>query len=167
MIDTRGREIRTGLLEEDSVLLERNQDFSIYSDDRVGNEQGVTTSFKDLYKYANADDRILLNDGQIELIVREVSGSDIITRVECGGVLRNNKGVNLPDNKAAFDQIPSDDTREIEFAANHGDEQATCCEHPERSACMAMSVHCCSLRVDWRAGRSAEPGLVLCARDNS
>jgi pyruvate kinase len=119
MIDTRGREIRTGLLDGDSVLLERNQVFSLYSDDRSGNDNGVSTSYKNLYRHARTDDRILLNDGQIELIVTEVVDADILCRVECGGVLSNNKGVNLPDNKSAFNAIPSDDTREIEFAAAH------------------------------------------------
>ena len=117
MVDTRGREIRTGLLKSDSVLLERNQKFSIYGDGRDGDEHGVSVSYANLYRHARPGDRIMVDDGQIELIVDEVTGERIDCRIECGGVLRGTKGVNLPGNKSAFNDIPSDDSREIDFAA--------------------------------------------------
>jgi pyruvate kinase len=117
MVDTRGREIRTGLLKSDSVLLERNQKFSIYGDGRKGDEHGVSVSYANLYQHARPGDRIMVDDGQIELIVTEVIGERIDCRIECGGVLRGTKGVNLPGNKTAFNDIPSDDSREIDFAA--------------------------------------------------
>ena len=123
MVDTRGREIRTGTLKSalksDGVLLQRNQKFSLYADGRKGDERGVSVSYANLYRHAKPDDRILVNDGQIELIVTRVAGSIIECRVECGGVLRNTKGVNLPDNKTAFDDIPSNDAREIDFAVSN------------------------------------------------
>ncbi len=116
MVDTRGREIRTGRLKPDSVLLERHQHFSIYGDGRDGDEHGVSVSYENLYHHVKVDDRILVDDGQIELIVTRIVGAIIECRVECGGVLRNTKGVNLPDDKTVFDDIPSDDSREIDFA---------------------------------------------------
>ncbi|WP_424947057.1 pyruvate kinase [Candidatus Spongiihabitans sp.] len=123
MVDTRGREIRTGTLKSalksDGVLLQRNQKFSLYADGRKGDERGVSVSYANLYRHTKPDDRILVNDGQIELIVTKVAGSIIECRVECGGVLRNTKGVNLPDNKTAFDDIPSNDAREIDFAVSN------------------------------------------------
>ncbi len=119
MVDTRGREIRTGRLKSDSVLLERHQIFSIYGDNRKGDEQGVSVSYENLYHHVKVDNRILVDDGQIELIVTQVVGTVIECRVECGGVLRNTKGVNLPDDKTVFDDIPSDDIREIDFAVAH------------------------------------------------
>lgn len=119
MVDTKGREIRTGKLVNESALLERHQEFSIYCDDREGDENGVSVSHKTLFRHATLDERILLDDGQIELIVTGIGSQVIHTRVECGGVLRNTKGVNLPDNNTAFDDIPTDDTREIEFAAKY------------------------------------------------
>ena len=119
MVDTKGREIRTGKLANESALLERHQEFSIYCDDRVGDENGVCVSHKSLFRHATLDERILLDDGQIELVVTDIGNQVIHTRVECGGVLRNTKGVNLPDNSTAFNDIPTDDTREIEFAAGN------------------------------------------------
>lgn len=123
MVDTRGREIRTGALKSalklDGVLLQRDQKFSIYGDGRKGDGQGVSVSCADLYQHIKQDDRILVDDGQIELIATKVVGSIIECRVECGGVLRNSKGVNLPDNKTVFDGIPADDVQEIDFAVSN------------------------------------------------
>lgn len=123
MVDTRGREIRTGILKpalkSDGVLLERKQSFSIYGDGREGDEHGVSVSYENLYRHSKTGDRILIADGEIELVVTAIVDAVIECRVECGGVLRNTKGVNLPDNKTAFDNIPSDDLREIEFAVAH------------------------------------------------
>ena len=120
MVDTKGGEIRTGELNADSVLLERHQVFYICNDDRVGDENGVSVSHKSLHRHTSIDDRILIDDGQIELIVTEISDTAIQCRVECGGVLRKSKGVNLPDSETVFNDIPSDNTREIAFAAEHG-----------------------------------------------
>ncbi len=119
MVDTRGREIRTGTLKSDSVLLQRHQSFSVYGDGRKGDEHGVSISYENLYEHVKVDDRILVDDGQIELIVTQIAGRVIECRVECGGVLRNTKGVNLPDDKTVFNDIPSDDAREIGFAATN------------------------------------------------
>lgn len=117
MVDTRGREIRTGRLNADSVLLEHHQSFSIYAGNGIGDSTGVTVSHPNLYRHIGAGDRILIDDGQMELVVTAVKGDEIQCRVECGGLLRNARGVNLPDNKTAFNDIPSDDALEIEFAA--------------------------------------------------
>ncbi len=117
MVDTRGREIRTGRLDTDSVPLERHQSFSIYAGDGIGDSTGVTVSHPNLYRHTGAGDRILMDDGQMELIVTAVKGDEIQCRVECGGLLRGFRGVNLPDNKTVFNDIPSDDSLEIGFAA--------------------------------------------------
>ncbi len=119
MIDTRGREIRTGALKSDSIMLERNQNFQIYGDGRTGSGRGVSVSYTSLHRHVKRDDRILLDDGQIELIVTDVMDQVINCRIECGGVLRDNKGVNLPDNKTVFNDIPCNDLGEIDFAAGH------------------------------------------------
>ncbi len=119
MVDTKGGEIRTGELDSDSVLLERHQVFSIYNDGRVGDEKGVSVSHRNLHGHTSIDDRIMIDDGQIELIVTAISDTAIDCRVECGGVLRKSKGVNLPDSDTVFNDIPNDNSREIAFAAEH------------------------------------------------
>ena len=119
MLDTRGREIRTGPLKKDKVLLERHQWFTLYGEERLGDENGVFTTHRHLYRHVNKGDRILIDDGLLELIVDQTEKPNVICRVECGGILRNSKGVNLPDNESAFSDILSNDRQEVEFAAHH------------------------------------------------
>ena len=122
MVDTRGREIRTGKLGEKhrgKLLLERNQSFSLFGAARAGDELGVSTTCPDLFELVKTGDRVLIDDGQIELIVTGAHAGEIQCRVECGGVLRDGKGVNLPDNNDAYDRLAPNDSREIEFAAEH------------------------------------------------
>lgn len=119
MVDTRGREIRTGKLEGGAVQLSPGQEFSLYSDKRVGNAKGVPMSHATLHEHVNLHDRVLLDDGLIGLTVIGVSLDAIHCRVENGGTLHDRKGVNLPDNASIFDSIDSDVEGDLEFVAAH------------------------------------------------
>ena len=118
MVDTRGREIRSGRIDNDQVLLNAEQAFTIYADDRVGDASGVSISLKSLDRHARPGQRVLIDDGQIELQVESVEPGQVHCRVITGGVLRNNKGVNLPDTSAALNDIEYDTTRELRFAVD-------------------------------------------------
>ena len=139
MVDTRGCEIRTGALHErygGKLLLERNQTFSLFGDGRAGDDDGVSTTHPALGEYLKTGDRVLIDDGQIELIVTESGGDksrgdEIKCRVECGGFLRTSKGVNLPDNSDAYQRIAPDDSREIRFAAEHKVDYLAASIHPK------------------------------------
>jgi len=116
MVDTRGREIRSGRVEGDQVLLAAEQPFTLYADDGIGDASGVSISLKSLDRHAEPGHRVLVDDGQIELCVESVEPGRVHCRIVTGGVLRNNKGVNLPDTAAALNDIDYDTTRELQFA---------------------------------------------------
>ena len=117
MVDTRGREIRTGNLEGGAVQLATGQAFTLYADERVGNAEGVTVSHATLHDHVSLRDRVLLDDGLIGLSVTGISLGEIQCRAENGGTLHNRKGVNLPDNPDVFDSIDSDVEGDLEFVA--------------------------------------------------
>ena len=117
MVDTRGREIRTGLLDGGSIVLVPGAEFMLFSEPRPGDLRGVSVSHATLHDYVKLRDRILLDDGLIELSVSGVALDGIRCVVECGGELRNNKGVNVPGNSNVFDSIDSDVKGDLEFVA--------------------------------------------------
>lgn len=117
MVDTRGREIRSRKVENDQVLLDTDQPFTLFADGRVGDKSGVSISLAGLHRHALPGHRILVDDGQIELRVESISDDQVHCRVITGGVLRNNKGVNLPDTASALNDIDYDTGRELRFAA--------------------------------------------------
>jgi len=118
MLDTRGREIRSGKVVNDQVLLNAEQPFTLYADERVGDETGVSISLQSLHRHARPGHRVLIDDGQIELRVETVEPGHVHCRIETGGVLYNNKGVNLPDTAVALDDIDYDTARELKFAVS-------------------------------------------------
>ncbi len=117
MVDTRGREVRTGPVEGGAVELTPGERFVLYSDSRVGTAEGVSISHPALHEHVRMHDRVLMDDGLIDLVVTGIADGTVQCRIDCGGILRNNKGVNLPDNPGAFDALVVNDTGDLEFAA--------------------------------------------------
>ncbi len=119
MVDNRGREIRTGKLKQDSALLQRNQIFYLFGDGRPGDEHGVSLTFPRLHLHVRPGERILIDDGQIELRVEAIEDQAVQCKIVCGGLLKDSKGVNFPDNTSALDDMDYDDSVEVDFAALH------------------------------------------------
>ncbi|MDH3559759.1 MAG: pyruvate kinase [Gammaproteobacteria bacterium] len=123
MVDTRGIEIRTGLLEGGKVELLPGTSFSLFTDEHDGNASGVAVTYRKLSEEVRAGTPILLDDGAIELVVTQVSGSAINCRVVHGGWLDNSKSVNLPETRLALSAVSpenrEDIVRELGFAAEN------------------------------------------------
>lgn len=123
MIDTRGIEIRTGLLKDSYVDLNRGASFTLRTDGEPGDQQGVSVSYPKLPLEVSIGDVILLDDGAIELEAVSTTDSEINCRVVHGGILGKTKGVNLPDTALSLTAVGpenrADFIDEIEFAAAH------------------------------------------------
>ncbi|MDH5470335.1 MAG: pyruvate kinase, partial [Gammaproteobacteria bacterium] len=123
MVDTRGIEIRTGLLQEGTAELIPNNRFTLYTDDRIGDASGVAITYRKLPKEVSAGTPILLDDGALELVVEDVSNGAINCRIIHGGRLGNSKSVNLPDTRLALSAVSpenrEDVMRELGFAAEN------------------------------------------------
>jgi len=114
LLDTKGPEIRVGKLKGE-IFLKEGQLVTIKYEDIIGDEKAFSISYKDLYKYVDKGDRILLDDGLIELEVVEVKGKDIICRVKNSGYLSSNKSVNVPDKELDMPFLSEKDKQDIKF----------------------------------------------------
>jgi len=123
MIDTRGIEVRTGMLGPESVELGTGDTFTLYTRERSGDRDGVAVSFKGLAEEVTSGTVILLDDGAIELNVQAISGDAIRCKVVHGGMLRNNKSVNLPNTQLSISAVGpenrEDVIRELTFATEN------------------------------------------------
>jgi pyruvate kinase len=121
MIDTRGIEIRTGLLINSYVDLNRGAGFILRTDGQPGDETGVSVSYPQLPGEVTAGDVILLDDGAIELEALSTTDSEIACRVVHGGILGKTKGVNLPGTRLSITAVGPENridfVHEMEFAA--------------------------------------------------
>ncbi|MDD4036006.1 MAG: pyruvate kinase [Bacilli bacterium] len=116
MLDLQGPEIRVGQFKNGSASLEKGSIIRIVKGDIIGDKASFSTNYKELYKDIRIGNKILLNDGLIELLVIGFEASDIICRVEAEGIIEDNKGVNIPGVKINTPFITKKDKEDIIFA---------------------------------------------------
>jgi pyruvate kinase len=122
LIDTRGNEIRTGEIKGGVALLQAGSNFTLRTESGLGDESGVSVSFESLAKAVSPGDRVLIDDGKIELSVVSVRKGIVACRIECGGTLRDRKGVNLPDTDLSHEVMDPSAQADLSFAASCGAE---------------------------------------------
>ncbi len=115
LLDTKGPEIRTGKFSNPEVQLIEGQKFILSCNDCMGDENKCSVTYTELYKDVKIGDKILLDDGLIELNVVEIKEKDIITVVINGGIIKDNKGVNLPSVKINLPAMTDKDRDDILF----------------------------------------------------
>lgn len=121
LLDTKGPEIRTGLLKgEKKVTLKEGQTYTLTTREIVGDETIGHINYSGLNEDVAAGNRILIDDGLIELEVREVRGTDIICKVINGGELGMRKGVNVPNVKIKLPALTEKDKADIRFGIEQG-----------------------------------------------
>lgn len=120
MLDTKGPEIRTGKVQGGSVELAEGQEFILTTDEILGNNEICSITYQGLPQDVKRGDAILIDDGLIALKVLDVSGNKIRCFVENGGILGDNKGVNVPGVKVNLPAITEKDISDIIFGIEKG-----------------------------------------------
>lgn len=121
LLDTKGPEIRTGLLKDDKkVVLAEGQTYTLTTRDIIGDENIGHINYNGLNEDVVPGNIILIDDGLIEMRVREVSGTEIICDVINGGELGMRKGVNVPNVKIKLPALTDKDKSDIVFGIEQG-----------------------------------------------
>ena len=120
MLDTKGPEIRLGKFEGGSAELATGSQFTLVTSEIMGNSERATISYKDLPKQITAGCRILLNDGAIELAVTGCDEESIVCTVVAGGIIKNGKGVNIPNVHLDMPHLSDRDKSDLLFGIENG-----------------------------------------------
>ncbi len=121
MADLPGPKIRLGELAEDPVKLTRGSRFALRPDGgRPGDVEGASTTYPGLARDVRPGDRVLLADGAVELIVREISGDEVVTECVSGGSFRSRSGVNVPAERLGLPAITDRDREGLARALDLG-----------------------------------------------
>lgn len=120
MLDTKGPEIRVRSFKNGRVTLQNGQLFTLTTDEVEGDEERVSITYKELPQDIAAGSSILIDDGLIGMQVERIDGADIVCRVLNGGVVSNNKGVNIPNAHLSMPFISEKDHQDILFAIKNG-----------------------------------------------
>lgn len=121
MQDLQGPKIRTGSLEQGwAVELKTGATFTITTSPVAGNALKVSTSYAGLPGSLQPGDRLLIDDGAIELMAYWIDGFDVHTRVVHGGLLKERKGINLPGVEVGLPILTEKDRADLAFGIEQG-----------------------------------------------
>lgn len=96
LLDTQGPEIRTMKVENDAVTLTAGNEISLTTEKILGNEKRVSVTYENLPRNLAIGDAVMVDDGLMELKVKEIKSTEIICDIITGGLLKNRKSVNVP-----------------------------------------------------------------------
>ena len=125
LLDTKGPEIRTGLLENhEKVTVRAGDKITVTaqptSEDFLGNASHISLDYLALPSEVEKGSKILIDDGLIELTVESVDGQDMHCVVENGGEIGEHKGINVPNVHISLPAITERDREDILFGLNEG-----------------------------------------------
>jgi pyruvate kinase len=118
--DLQGPKIRTGRLKHRSaVTLQTGQMIAITPRDVLGSAELISTTYQDLAHDVKPGEHILLSDGRVELVVKSISGANVICEVLNGGTLAENQGINLPGTNVSIPSLTPKDEEDLDFGLKH------------------------------------------------
>ncbi|HEY2736263.1 MAG TPA: pyruvate kinase [Polyangiales bacterium] len=121
LLDLQGPKIRVGKFEKGQIELRPGAELTITTDTSViGDVKRVSTTYSLITRDVKPGDQILLDDGYMALAVTAVDGHDVKTVVVSGGILKNNKGINLPGVDVSAPALSEKDRNDIGFALRYG-----------------------------------------------
>ncbi len=121
MLDTKGPEIRLGkFVDNKPVEIYDGDSFTLTTEDMPCTAEKASITFKGLPADVSVGTRILINDGVIELKAEKITATDIVCKVISGGMLSNNKGVNVPGVELSMPYLSERDMSDLEFGSKLG-----------------------------------------------
>ena len=115
LLDTKGPEIRTGILEtgDEKVTINEGQTFTFLNEDVIGNNEKTSVSYKELYKDVTVGSRLLVDDGALEFQIMAIEGKDIVCKALNTGELGSRKTMNVPGMKLELPALTDKDVEDI------------------------------------------------------
>lgn len=115
MLDTKGPEIRLGKFKGGSAEIVAEKPFTLTTDEIEGDRTRACITYKKLPSQVKKGDRILLDDGAIELSVDSTTETEVICTAVSGGIIKNGKGVNVPNVHLEMQHLSDKDKNDLIF----------------------------------------------------
>lgn len=126
LLDTKGPEYRIGVFENGKAEFKEGDEFTFTSDDIIGDEKRVSVSYKNLPSELNPGDTVLLNNGLLIFKVEKTTETDVICRVESGGILSDRKSMSFPGKVLKQVYLSEQDKSDILFGIENGVDFIAC-----------------------------------------
>ncbi len=120
LVDLQGPKIRLETFAAGPQTLEKGDTFTITTRDVPGDKEIVGTTFKGLPGDCTPGDALLIDDGNVQVRVKEVTATDVVTEVEVPGVVSDHKGLNLPGVAVSVPALSEKDEDDLRWALQQG-----------------------------------------------
>jgi pyruvate kinase len=120
LADLQGPKIRLGIFPGGPVRLNPGDEFVITTEDIPGSAHEAATTYQGLADDVRAGDRILIDDGNVQLDVAAVTGNRVRTTVVVGGKISDHKGINLPGVAVSAPALTDKDEVDLRWALSVG-----------------------------------------------
>jgi pyruvate kinase len=119
ILDLQGPKIRTGKIARQEILLKQGESIRLTGEKVEGDWSAVSVNYPRLPREVRKGERVLLDDGNIELRVTEIRKDAVVCRIVNGGVLRSYRGVNLPESDISISAVTEKDVRDLYFGLDN------------------------------------------------
>lgn len=113
--DLQGPKVRVGKFKTGSIEIKTDQIVTVTIEDVLGDGSLIPSDFKEITKVVKAGDRVLLDDGLMELEITKTGEKEVQAKVINGGILKDRKGMNLPGIPLPIDCLTEKDRKDLEF----------------------------------------------------
>lgn len=120
MLDLQGPKIRTGLIKGGGFMVKAHDPFTITTRAVEGEPGIISTGYRGITQDLNPGDKILMDDGLIELKVQRKNKTELFCEVVTGGMVGEHKGINLPGITTGIDAVTEKDKKDLDFGLNMG-----------------------------------------------
>lgn len=121
LADLQGPKLRVGEIENDGLFLHKGDEFYFSNEKTIGTLANIYISYPDFHKDVKIGEKILLDDGKIEVLVKEITQENKVkVEVLTPGLLTSKKGVNLPDTNVSLPSLSEKDLRDLDFIISQG-----------------------------------------------
>ncbi len=120
LMDLCGPKIRVGLFKEGQIELKARQRVTVTTRNVIGEPGLIPSQYHQLHKDAKVGERVLLDDGNLELVIEAIDGTELTCKVVYGGILKDKKGMNLPDSDLSVPAFTKKDKEDAALAAELG-----------------------------------------------
>ncbi len=120
MLDLQGPKIRTGLIKGGSLMVKAHDPFTITTRTVEGEPGIISTTYLGITQDLNPGDKILMDDGLIELKVQRKNKTELFCEVVTGGMVGEHKGINLPGITTGIDAVTEKDKKDLDFGLEMG-----------------------------------------------
>ncbi|WP_332922043.1 pyruvate kinase [Persicobacter psychrovividus] len=117
--DLQGPKIRVGQVKDNGQQIVAGQPLIITTKECEGTSEKVSTVYQNFANDVKVGEKILIDDGRLQLVVKRIEADEVHTEVLVGGLLKSRKGINLPDTNISESALTKKDLIDLEFGLKH------------------------------------------------